>query len=108
MTEVLSFAEMAASVSSRAMGTGTPHARLKLLQWSSASLSWPQSQVSTHILEELKDSGVSGAKYHCHEQPGSGMSSLPRPTSWLSLTHSSQGMYLPHALLTPSSALSLK
>lgn len=52
--------------------------------------------------------GGSCAKYLCHQRPGSGMSPWPRPTSWPSLTHSSQGMYSPHTLLTPSSALSLK
>lgn len=52
--------------------------------------------------------GRSGAKYLCHKHPSSGTSSRPRPTSWSSLTHSSQGMYSPHALLTPSPALSLK
>lgn len=52
--------------------------------------------------------GGSCAKYLCHKRPGSGMSPWPRPTSWPSLTHSSQGMYSPHTLLTPSPALSLK
>lgn len=52
--------------------------------------------------------GGSCAKHPCHKRPGSGMSPWPSPTSWPSLTHSSQGMYSPHTLLTPSSALSLK
>lgn len=52
--------------------------------------------------------GGSCAKYLCHKHPGSGMSPWPRPTSWPSLTHSSQGMYSPRTLLTPSPALSLK
>lgn len=52
--------------------------------------------------------GGSCAKYLCHKRPGSGMSPWPRPTSWPSLTHSSQGMYSPRTLLTPSPALSLK
>lgn len=55
-----------------------------------------------------RGSGGSCAKYLCHQCPGSGMSPWPRPTSWPSLTHSSQGMYSPHTLLTPSPALSLK